>query len=99
MSSNPNKRTKSLQVRITEETDQRLTVLSRMLGLPRSTCVALALGLYLSQQERALGIVKRAAETTGDEMGQPLQKDVPAAGKQEQLWPSKGPRGKRGVNV
>lgn len=99
MSSNPNKRTKSLQVRITEDADQRLTVLSRMLGLPRSTCVALALGLYLSQQERAFGIVKHVAEKVGGEMGQPPREDLQAAGKQEKLWPSKGPRGKRGVHV
>jgi hypothetical protein len=70
-----------------------------MLGLPRSTCVALALGLYLSQQERSLGIAKRVDETSSGETGQKPREDTQAAGKQATLWPSRGPRGKRRVSV
>lgn len=74
------KRNESIRVTLVPEMKERIERLAQLLGLPPSTLAALAVGQYVSAQERSLGAAERMVDAIGvqfgGEMGEELKKQM-----------------------
>lgn len=66
------KRRDSLRVNLSPDLKDRIDRLSSLLGLPPSTLAALAVGHWVANQERALGVVDRVADAITSQLGDGL---------------------------
>lgn len=89
----PPKRAEAIRIRLTSEMMDRTKRISGLLGLPIATLAAHALGSYVSQQERALALVDKVADTVGGEFGAALKHELAVQRgetKQLKLWHGQG---------
>lgn len=63
------KREKSMRLTVTPDVYERLERLAVTVGVPPSTLATVALGLYVSSQEKTLVLAERMAERIGDQLG------------------------------
>lgn len=63
------RRDKSIRLTITPDIYERLERLAVTVGVPPSTLATVALGLYVSSQEKTLVLAERMAERIGDQLG------------------------------
>ncbi len=74
------KRQNPLRVKVSEEMNDRINRLSRLLGIPPSTLAAVAVGQWVASQERTLGAAERMVDAIGaqfgDEMAQELKHQI-----------------------
>ena len=85
------KRNESIRVTLVPEMKERLERLAQLLGLPPSTLAALAVGQYVTTQERSLGAAERIVDAIGEqlggEMGEELKRQVGLFSKENQAPP------------
>lgn len=70
------KRQNPLRVKISEDMNERLNRLSKLLSLPPSTLAALAVGHWVANQERALGVVDQIADLIGNQLGEGMAEEL-----------------------
>ena len=70
------KRSDTLRVKVSPDMIERLDRLSKMFGLPPSTLAALAVGNWVANQERGLGVVDQMAKAIGDQFGEEMAEEV-----------------------
>lgn len=75
------KRGRILKVSLSEEMLGRLVTLSELLGVPAGTVASLAMGEYITRQERSLGFL----QTVSDSMGETFKSELGKALAGEQL--------------
>lgn len=83
------KRDASVRLMISAETKARLDKLSAAFGVPPATLASVWLGGVIAQQENALGVTARFAETLGGELGEAFRESL---GEQGSLLGGKGGR-------
>lgn len=76
----PIKRGDSIRLRIASDVLIRLDRLAALYGVPRATIASLAIGQYVTQQERSTAVIDRMADGLGEEMGKQFREAI-----QEQL--------------
>jgi len=70
------KRSDVLRVKVSTDMNERLDRLSQMLGLPPSTLAALAVGHWVANQERGLGVAEHMAEAIGNQLGEGMAEEI-----------------------
>lgn len=70
------KRSDVLRVKVSPDMNERLDRLSQMLGLPPSTLAALAVGHWVANQERGLGVAEQMAEVIGNQLGEGMAEEI-----------------------
>ncbi len=70
------KRQNPLRVKVSEDMNERLNRLSRLLSIPPSTLAALAVGHWVANQERALGVAEQIAEAIGNQLGEGMAEEL-----------------------
>jgi len=63
------RRDKTLRLTVTSDIYERLENLAVTVGVPPATLATVAVGFYVSNQERALGAVQRMMDKVGAEIG------------------------------
>lgn len=66
------RRAKSIRLTLTPEMYDRLERLAVTLGIQPSTLGTVALGLYVSQQEKTLVMTERLSERLADQLGEDM---------------------------
>lgn len=63
------RRDKGVRVMVTPDVWERLERLAVTVGVPPSTLATVAIGIYVSTQEKSLVLVEKIAERMGDQLG------------------------------
>lgn len=65
-----------MRVKVSPDMNERIEKLSHVLGLPPSTLAALAVGQWVANQERGLGVAEKMADVIGTQFGEEVVEEV-----------------------
>lgn len=72
----PIKRSGSLRITVTPDMKSRVNALAETLGISPSALAAMAIGIYVAQQERALGVAAKVVESITHELGDEVKRQI-----------------------
>jgi len=70
------KRSDTLRIKVSPDMNERITRLSVLLAMPPSTLAALAVGTWVTNQERALGAAERMVDAIGQQLGEGVGEEL-----------------------
>lgn len=70
------KRAGGIRINVSEDIEMRLQKISQTLGVPPSTLAAVAVGIWVSQQERSLTVFEAVASTFGAQIGESVSNEM-----------------------
>lgn len=72
----PIKRSGSLRITVTPDMKARVGALAETLGISPSALAAISIGIYVAQQERALGVAAKVVESITYELGDEVKRQI-----------------------
>jgi len=70
------RRDRTLRLTVTSDIYERLERLAVVVGIPPATLATVAVGFYISNQERALGAAERMMDKLGEQIGGEAMGDI-----------------------
>lgn len=70
------RRDRTLRLTVTSDIYERLERLAVVVGIPPATLATVAVGLYVANQERALGATERVIDKMSEQMGGEVMAEV-----------------------
>lgn len=70
------RRDKTLRLTVTSDIYERLEKLAVIVGVPPATLATVAVGFYVTNQERAIGAAERMMDKVGEQLGNEAVGDV-----------------------